>query len=435
MGLNPLATATAGLRATQAAIGLVSQNVANAGTAGYVRRTLTSVASGSGNAGVATGTITRSFDTASLKQLRLETSGSGYTATKSGVLSQLDKLYGTPGSATALDGILNTFTQSLQTLAANPSSAAARSTVLSSASTLAGKIGSIAGSVQDIRSGIESRLGTETKDASALLAGIASLNVKIQNTSDDGSRADLLDQRDQKVNQLAGYFDIQTQEQRDGTLTVMTGSGVTLVDRGSAASLSFDGRSTLGPNATYSTDADKRGVGTITATTPGGGRIDLGEPGVLRSGTIAAEFELRDTILPQAQRQLDDLASGLATSLTDRTVTGTVSGTGASLDIAGIQAGNRLTVPVKGPGGSVRNVVLIASNGPTQGVDPGRTDDGSGFAQTFDISGGPATYGPKLQEALTAMASRLSTAGYPSVPALTAGGTGSTVTIAGTGGW
>ena len=44
MSLNALSTATAGLAATQAAINIVSQNVANAGTAGYVKRTLTTVA-------------------------------------------------------------------------------------------------------------------------------------------------------------------------------------------------------------------------------------------------------------------------------------------------------------------------------------------------------------------------------------------------------
>ncbi len=76
MSLNALNTSTAGLQVTQAAIGLVSQNVANAGTAGYVKRSLTSVST-LGNSGVATGTISRTLDAVSLKQLRLETAGSG----------------------------------------------------------------------------------------------------------------------------------------------------------------------------------------------------------------------------------------------------------------------------------------------------------------------------------------------------------------------
>ena len=435
MTINALSTAAAGLQATQAAIGIVSQNVANAGTAGYVRRTLNSVATGLNNSGVATGTITRSFDAAALKQLRLETAGAAYTGTRADITSQVDKLYGTPGDSTALDGTLNSFTESLQELSANPTSAAARSTVLSNASSLAGQINSTAASVQNLRSGIEAQLGTDTAAASTLLKSIATLNSKIQNTSDDGARADLQDQRDQAVNSLSSYFDVQTVDQRDGTVSVLTGSGVTLVDRGSASTLTFDGRGTLGANSAYSTDPSQRTVGTITATTPAGAAVDLGAPGALRSGSLAAQLELRDKTLPQAQRQLDDLAAGLASALTDTSVTGTVAGGAATIDLTGIQAGNTLTVPVTAPDGSVRNVTLIASNAATKGVDPAQTNDASGLAQTFDISGGPSTYAAKLQAALTALSSRATAAGYRNVPTLTASGSGATVTIAGSGGY
>ena len=40
---------------------------------------------------------------------------------------------------------------------------------------------------------------------------------------------DLLDQRDQALTQLSGYFDVTTQTETDGTLTVRTKSGATLV--------------------------------------------------------------------------------------------------------------------------------------------------------------------------------------------------------------
>ena len=279
MSLNALSTATAGLAATQAAINLVSQNVANAGTAGYVKRTITSVATGPNNSGVATGTITRTFDAAALKQLRLETSGAAYTSTKAGIISQLDSLYGTPGSSTSLDGTMNTFTESLQELSANPTSAAARTTVLGNASAVASQINSAASTVQTLRSGIESQLGTDTTTASTLLSSIASLNTKIQNTTDDTSLADFQDQRDQAINSLSSYMDVKTVSQSDGTVSVMTQSGATLVDRGNAAKLTFDGRGSLDPNSTYSTDPSQRSVGTITATLAGGGKIDLGEPG------------------------------------------------------------------------------------------------------------------------------------------------------------
>ena len=199
----------------------------------------------------------------------METSGAAYTSTKSGIATQLDALYGVPGSSTSLDGTLNTFTESLQELAANPTSAAARTTVLGNASAVASLINSAAGTVQNLRTGLEAQLGNDTSAASTILSNIATLNGKIQNTTDSTALTDLQDQRDQAINSLSSYMDVQTVPQRDGTVSVMTQSGVTLVDRGNAATLSFDGRGVLGPNATYSTDPAQRTVGTITATLPG----------------------------------------------------------------------------------------------------------------------------------------------------------------------
>lgn len=403
MSLNALSNATAGLAATQAAINVVSQNVANAGTAGYVKRTLTPVATGTNNLGVAAGSVTRSFDAAALNQLRLETSGAAYTSTKSNITFQLDALYGTPGSSTALDGTLNTFTQSLQQLAANPTSASARTTVVSDASALSSQINSAANSVQALRTGIEAQIGTDTNSASALLASVASLNTKIQTTTDSSSLADLQDQRDQAINSLSSYMDVKTTTQRDGTITVLTQSGATLVDHGSAASLSFDGRGTLNANSSYS--STPRSVGTITAALPGGGKIDLSEPGVLRSGSLTAQLELRDQTLPQAQRQLDDLASGLATSLTNKQVTATPGTTGntATIDLTNLTAGNTLTIPASA-NKTGQNIILVATNSTTFQPTASQTVDANALVMPIRI---PATTA-QINQALNSLDTELS---------------------------
>lgn len=430
-----LNTAVAGLRLAQSQISIVSQNVANAGTVGYVRRTLDAKAIGPGNNGVATGTIARTLDAAALKQMRLETSGAAYTGVNSSVRTSLDALYGIPGDSTSLDGVINSFASSLQALAASPSSAAARSAVVQAATSLASQIGSIANGVQDLRSAMESQLAQDTADASGLLASIAKLNAKISLTPDDTGRADLLDQRDQAINSLSALMDVQTVARSDGSLSVLTNSGVTLVEGGEAAKLSFDSRGTLSPNASYSTHASERGVGTITATTPSGATIDLIADNAIRSGSMAAAIEARDSILPQAQRQLDDLAAALASAMSDKTVTGTASGSGIGIDLDGIQPGNTLTLAVKAPDGSVRNITLVASAGATTALDPNQTNDPNALAQTFDISGGPSTYAAAIQAALSGLSGRATAAGYPSVPLLSATGTGSAVTIAGASGW
>ena len=407
MSFNAVNTATAGLRATQASIGVVSQNIANVGTVGYSKRTLTTVTQGVGNAGVAIGTIGRALDAASQKQLRMETSGAAYTGSLSAVRTQLDQLYGTPGTSTALDGVMNDFALSLQTLANDPTSAPARASVLTRAANLASSIGTIAGGVQGLRTAVESQLGSDTARASEYLKSIATLNTQITAAGDDGARADLLDQRDQAITGLSAYLDVQTVDQYDGTVSVITTSGMTLVDRGSAATLSFDGRGTLSPESEYSQDPATRGVGTITAATPGGARIDLIAEKAIRSGSLAAGVELRDTVLPQAQRQLDELAAGLARSMSDRSATGTAvttaRGAGFDIDLDGLKAGNAITVSVRDAAGIQRNLVLMPYASASQpSVKPADTSDPTAMIVPIRIDGTNAGLRTAIQTALGA---------------------------------
>src|SRR5690349_17790008 len=94
-----LTTALSGLRATQASLTLVSSNVANADTPGYVRKTadLVTTESGQYGSGVRVVGVNRELDTYLTKQLRTEMSGQGYADTRAQFLSQLQSIYGTPG--------------------------------------------------------------------------------------------------------------------------------------------------------------------------------------------------------------------------------------------------------------------------------------------------------------------------------------------------
>ncbi|KMO41937.1 flagellar hook protein FlgK, partial [Methylobacterium variabile] len=315
----------------------------------------------------------------------------------------------TPGSASALDGVMNTFTQSLQALTTDPTSAASRATAVGAARTLATTIAGIAGGVQDLRTGLESQLGSDVASASTLLSQIAALNTKIVgatgNSSGDTSVAELLDQRDQQINALSQYLDVQVSDQHDGSVTLLTASGATLVDHGAAATLAFDGRGTLGAEAQYTTDPSTRGVGTVTATTPAGARIDLVATGAIRSGSIAAAVSLRDDTLVQAQRQLDDLAAGLSRGLSDRQATGTAVSanglTGFDINLTGLQAGNAVTLGVRNAAGASRNVILMPTTGaaPTP-IDAGLTDDPTALVVPVDISGGPSTLAAAIGAAL-----------------------------------
>ena len=142
MGLNTaLGTAISGLHSSQVGIGVVSQNVANAGTPGYVRRTTSSVDSVSGGTvGVSNPNVQRLLDRIVQHQLLQESSGAAYTSTRAQVFANLDQLYGAPGSATALDSMYSKFTSSLQALQNDPSSYTNRTAVIDAASQLANRL-------------------------------------------------------------------------------------------------------------------------------------------------------------------------------------------------------------------------------------------------------------------------------------------------------
>ncbi|MGC2776608.1 MAG: flagellar hook-associated protein FlgK [Bradyrhizobium sp.] len=421
---NAFNTANAGLRALQVAIGTVSQNVANGGAAGYARREVSTVASAGENSGVATVRLDRIFDEMALKQLRLETARAASAAVKADVLAKVDGLFGKPGDATAFDARLNRFAQALQGLAANPSSVAMRGTALDAAASAADKIRGVAGAVQDLRGGIEKRLASDVSGANDLLASIARLNLKITNTGDDGARAALMDQRDQKILQLSSYLEIRQGGQRDGSLTLMSSSGGVLVDHGTAATLAY----AVGPGAGAPADPSTQSVAKVTAVLPSGGTVEL-TPSALSAGRIAAGLELRDQVLTQTLRRLDDLALGMARAFTDKTVAAKPDKAGGFElpvnELANLKAGNTITITI-GTGETVRNVILVASDLPPRAVDASQTVDAAASAQTFTIPPSPAT----AQSLATAITAALATV----IPGLTATASASGgVTIAGAG--
>src|SRR5919204_1558943 len=95
-----IGAAISGLRATQKGLAVVAGNVANADTAGYVRKSATQVAVATGDSGVAVrvASIDRQLDIYVQRQLRTETSGGAYAGLRADFYSRLQSVYGNPGS-------------------------------------------------------------------------------------------------------------------------------------------------------------------------------------------------------------------------------------------------------------------------------------------------------------------------------------------------
>jgi flagellar hook-associated protein 1 len=386
-----LNAAMSGLRTAQAGMDVVASNVANANSVGYSRRTLAPVEAlvGDRTGGVKTGEIQRVLDTIVQKQLRLETAGAAYTSTMARFASEIDRLFGEPGSVGALDTSVNDFTQALQALAADPASSTARGGVLSAGGILASHIASIAESVQALRSEAEGRIATAVDQANNLLKSIAQLDSDIMSSPGTAAAPGLLDERDRLITELSQLMDVQVMKGAAGSVTLTTGGGLTLYNGGSPVVLSFDGRGKLTPQATYSSNDAERSVGTITATTIGGMQIDVIAGGLIRSGEIGAAIELRDGALVQAQRQLDELAAGLAQALSDRPVAGTATPAGPpdgfEIDLAGLQPGNVVTLDYRdNNAAATRRILLVPTSGPAT-IPPADTSDPTAIIIPFTV--------------------------------------------------
>jgi flagellar hook-associated protein 1 FlgK len=112
MGLSQaLSVALSGVTATQQALSVISGNVANANTPGYVVENVNLVAvATAGQQGVSVDTtgINRNLNTLLQNQLWTETSGGSYADSVAQMYQQLQKVYGSPSSSSSFSAIYST---------------------------------------------------------------------------------------------------------------------------------------------------------------------------------------------------------------------------------------------------------------------------------------------------------------------------------------
>ena len=408
MGLSTsLNTAIGGLNAAQVGIGVVLQNVANAGTTGYVRRTVSTADSLSGlTIGVQSTQVQRLLDKIVQHQLWQEASGAAYTSTRAQSLSNLDKLYGAPGSSTALDTIFNKFTGALQSLQNDPSSYSLRSQVLDNATQLARQLNTLSNGVQALRSQAESGLANAVTKVNDLLGALAKVNTRIVGSPNDSATAGLKDQRDLILSELSQYVDIKTTEDARGSVSIVTGSGTQLFDGTAAVTFKFDEHAGLGPDDQWNIDPAKRGVGTIKIVDASGNASDAIANRIFRSGEIAANIELRDKTLVQAQAQLDEIAAQMSKALSDREIAGTPATAGAAtgfdVDLTGLQSGNSVTLDYKvTPGGQTQRFTFVrVDSAASLPLPASASGDANNRVIGIDFSGGPASVAAQIQAAV-----------------------------------
>ena len=356
MGLGiSLANALTGMATSQSSLNVVSRNVANAGTPGYHKQSLSIIDTlGVNSIFARTGGVERAFNSSLQANYNSAISNSGYTSTMSTMLDQLQTYFGKPGDDGSIDTMFGSFMNALQSLGTSPDDFATRATVVSKAQSLVSTLNSLSSNVQNLRQTTETQMQASVTVLNQSLNSLAQINQHLADqTGDPASRAALMDQRDRLVSQISEQVDVQATYRNDGTVALMTRTGVGLLDV-KPATFDFEPAGTLTAEKLVSNDSSKSAVGSLKLISSSGLTIDLVQQNVLQSGNLKALADLRDKTLVAAQSQLDQVAAALAQSLNTVTTDGTAASSGAqngySIDLASIRDGNDFTINVSSGG-------------------------------------------------------------------------------------
>lgn len=235
-----LSIGASGLRAYQSALTTVSENIANAGTTGYVRRsavinevTAPGNQSGIHGMGVVVNGLSRASDPYRAGEVRAASADLAKTETSA---TWLDRIEGAL-TGDKLGDRLTSFFNSANAIAADPSAIAPRAAMLEAAASVASAFNGTGNALAAASADLDASAGAGVSQLNALAAGLAKVNAGLGRTAPGTTgAATLTDQRDQLLEQMSALTDVSASFDPAGRVTLRVGgaSGPVLVSGESA---------------------------------------------------------------------------------------------------------------------------------------------------------------------------------------------------------
>jgi flagellar hook-associated protein 1 FlgK len=313
-----LRTALSGLTATQAALQVTSDNIANASTPGYTRKTvdLESRRVVGQGAGVQTGEISREVDQFIISQLREQSSVVGEYSVRDRFLQQIQNLFGSPEDNRTISNGINDLKNAFEQMAVTPEFAGNSVEVVNTARQLVQLFNELAITTQELRLDADVEIERLVGIVDDKLGDIAQLNTLITRaTTLNQSTAALEDERDRLLGEVAEYIDVRVFQRTDGSVDVYTGSSRLLVSGGTAKSLSHTAATQVSASIGYVDPSDSAYPGAITGIFLDGTAATNDITNEIASGRLKALIDMRDTELPNLQSEIDQLAQSLSKEL------------------------------------------------------------------------------------------------------------------------
>ncbi len=378
MSSDLLSIGRSGALAARAALDVTAQNIANASTDGYIRRSvsLSEVASSGGYgrigdisvSGVRVNGVVRNADL--FRQSEVRRTGSD-AARAAGELNGLENTESAVEQSGIYDAMVK-FEGSLGQLVGDPTSASLRSSVIENARSLTSTFNVASNALDSVGAGLRFEATDGVTQVNTLAQQLGNVNLRLARAADATSdQTALLDQRDSLLQQISAFTDVSTSIATDNTVTVKIGGtpGQTLVQGGTAQPLAM----TAAANGT---------IGFTLA----------GSPITLAGGSLAGKA-LALTKLASVHTSLDGIAATLASTVNAAQAAGVnlagtagqpifAGTTAATLSLALTNGAGIATAPAGAPANSRDASNLTAMQTALGTADPaGKVD-----ALIFDIS-------------------------------------------------
>lgn len=316
-------TAMTGLTAAGRASSVVSENLANALTPGYSTRSLTLTSSAT-TLGVQIVGVDRNIDPAIQASRRSAEAELGNAQVQSDFYDSMTSLVGSVDDVFSITSRLTNFESSLIEAVSRPDSTPRLNDLALQAESLAESISDAAEGLRDIRTAAEKSIEVQVDTVNEGLQNVQKLNARIMVSEAGGmDTAALQDQRAQLIDSINEIIPVNVIQRDNGQVALYSEGGAILLD-GKAAELSFESVPDTMPHMTQDN-------GLLSGLEINGIAIDTGPDGALKGGTLAAQFEVRDTIAVEAQDDLDAMASDLIQRFQDTSLDSTLGATDPGL--------------------------------------------------------------------------------------------------------
>lgn len=332
MGTGIFGIGVSALKSAQTGISATSHNIANANTPGFSRQEIIQTAqlpqnTGGGflGQGANVTTVLRRYDQfLGVQVLEAQTQASTLT-TQLGLSQQLSNLLGDTNGG--LTPALQDFFSSVNGVSNAPESIPSRQAMLGSAQSLVNRLQTLDQRVNQIRDGLNGQISNSVSLINSYAKQIGTLNdsiVQLQAKFPGQPPNDLLDQRDQLINQLSQEIRVSKLNQPDGSVDVFIGNGQSLVVGKSVSTLQAVSSAT-DPTSLEVAYVNNGGIYTIQQSS-------------LQGGNLGGFLATRQSVLDPAVNALGRIALGLADTFNQQHQQGT--------DLKGVLGGSFFTMAV-----------------------------------------------------------------------------------------